>query len=104
MRPMYPSRILLLRFSTTGKPWNLSAERMYSRERMSRSVDGSVTTSVVMTRETGTPKVGSSLVSRKGKPLNQIIRSAMPPRPKRSETAFVTPTTICSDSNEHVRA
>ncbi len=65
-----------------------------SSDRMVRPEDGREVTSLVMTWETGTPKVCSSLLSRKGKPLNQIIRSAMPPFPKRSLTALVTPTTI----------
>ena len=67
---------------------------MLSRARRLRPEDGSEVTSLVMTEETGTPNVCSSLLSRKGNPLNQIIRSAMPPFPKRSLTAFVTPTTI----------
>ena len=81
-----------------GKPWYLFWERMVSRVRRLRPDEGRDVTSLVMTWETGTPKVCSSLLSRKGKPLNQIIRSAMPPFPKRSLTALVTPTTILQAS------
>ena len=77
-----------------GKPWYLFCERVVSRARRVRPIEGREVTSLVMTWDTGTPKVCSSLLSRKGKPLNQIIRSAMPPFPKRSLTALVTPTTI----------
>ena len=81
-----------------GKPWYLFWERIVSRARRVRPVEGREVTSLVMTWETGTPNVCSSLLSRKGKPLNQIIRSAMPPFPKRSLTALVTPTTILQAS------
>ena len=55
---------------------------------------GRTVRSSFMTCDTGTPKECSSLLSRKGNPLNQIILSAIPPFPNRSDTALVTPTTI----------
>ena len=64
---------------------------------MSRSLSpvvGSITTLNIMTCETKILKVYSSLLFKKGKPLNQITQSAMPPLLKHSLTALVTPTTI----------
>lgn len=94
VRPIYPTRILLLRSSTMGKPWNLLSLSRCSASRTGRSEAGRDRGLLVMTRDTGTLKTWSSLLSKKGNPLNQIVRSAMPPFPKRSLTALVTPTTI----------
>ncbi|SMQ53767.1 unnamed protein product [Zymoseptoria tritici ST99CH_3D7] len=48
----------------------------------------------VFVLDDGEALVWSSLPSRKGKPLNQIMRSAIPPLPNLSETPLVIPTVI----------
>ena len=81
VRPIYPRRVREAGSDITGKPEydvleriDLSLERV--RPVAGRSVREDAGFIVV---DTGTWKVCSSFVSRNGKPLNDIIRSAIPP-------------------------
>ena len=64
-----------------GKPEYVVSERIFEREETDRPVEGRRVREEegVMVVDTETWKVCSSFVSRNGKPLKAIMRSAMPP-------------------------
>src|SRR5277367_1898919 len=83
VRPMYPSRTFESLSCTTGKPPNDVSARIASTSSNFNPTLGNNTKSRIITALTGTPNECSSLLSRNGNPLNQIILpSASIPRPK----------------------
>src|SRR5271170_1856381 len=73
VRPMYPSRTFESRSCTTGKPPNDVSARIASTSSNFNPTLGNKTKSRIITALTGTPNECSSLLSRNGNPLNQII-------------------------------